>query len=125
MRRIYAIMLLSVFLLHTAVMVGYVSYFYAYRAEIAAKYCINKANAASDCRGCCHLTKTIQKMNLQDENSSENSTPEMKIFEFEWMSLGSIVKCENSFVFECTYPEIQTLSVRKGVTAIELPPPRC
>lgn len=125
MRRAYAIMLLSVFVLHTAVMVGYMGYFYAYRAEIAAKYCINKNNASVDCRGCCHLAKTIQKMNPSDVSSARNTAPEIRNIEFEWMSLGSIVKWEKTLVFDFDYPHVQTLSVPNRIAVIELPPPRC
>jgi hypothetical protein len=106
-------------------MVGYLGYFYAYRAEIAAKYCINKTQVALDCRGCCHLAKTIQKLNPPEETSNGNAEPQIKNIEFEWMSLGSILKCENRFVLDYTHPEIQSLSVTEGVRAIELPPPRC
>jgi hypothetical protein len=118
-------MLLSVFFLHTALMVGYVGYFYAYRTQIAAKYCLNKTNAKSNCHGCCHLTKTIQKMNPQDVNSHENAAPVFKNVEFEWLSLGSIVKCQIGFVFDSKFPEKKSLTLSDGAASIELPPPRC
>lgn len=124
MKRFAATILLSAFFLHTVVMVAYVGYFYSFRSEIAAEYCINKEKKELDCRGCCHLTKTLSRINTGDDGTESTPVP-VQESKFEWYSLG-VVEVHDAPVFRVyLYPENAAYPIAERSAVIDTPPPRC
>lgn len=82
-RTFAAIVFLSVFALHSLGKAAYVLYFYANRTAIAASFCENLDKGNLDCKGCCHLNKTLNNMDKSSRNDPV-STQNNDAFSFLW-----------------------------------------
>lgn len=68
-RRNIAFLLVLAFVTGLIYQTGTIVYFYANRAEIAARYCINKDKPQLNCHGQCHLKKQLTRPAAQAQES--------------------------------------------------------
>ena len=90
-------MFLCIFALHFSVKISYVVYFFGNRTAIAAQYCENLPKGDLGCRACCHLNKTLKKL---DNGNSNSPIPQQQNQQrIEWFMLDELNKlslCEFS-----------------------------
>lgn len=123
--RIFAVILLTLFVAQQHSKSIYLAYFLLNRDAIVKENCINKSRPEMQCDGKCHLKKTLKETTPEIETQQKSSNEELPRFQVKDISLfftWFVTDFPEHFrvIF---YPADKVVKTAAGLSHVPTPPP--
>lgn len=123
--RIFAVILLTLFVAQQHSKSIYLTYFLLNRDAIAKENCINKSRPEMQCDGKCHLKKTLKENTPEVESQKESNNEELPRFQVKDISLffSWFVTEFSEYSRFFSYPADKAIKMIRVLSRVPTPPP--